>query len=102
MGVGAGLYMYVVVVQKFTFAISSPDEFLFLFGVAISDLNVGIFAGQPAGQEPLKIAGRPAGRPADRSGRVGSRKSRPAPSLSGTISVKFYMNVSGWPGYQTA
>ena len=29
MGVGAGLSMYVVVVQKFTFAISSPDEFLF-------------------------------------------------------------------------
>ena len=29
MGVGAGLYMYVVVIQKFTFAISSPDEFLF-------------------------------------------------------------------------
>jgi len=28
MGVGACLYMYVVVVQKFTFAISSPDEFL--------------------------------------------------------------------------
>jgi len=28
MGVGAGLYLYVVVVQKFTFAISSPDEFL--------------------------------------------------------------------------
>jgi len=28
MGVGAGLYIYVVVVQKFTFAISSPDEFL--------------------------------------------------------------------------
>ena len=27
MGVGAGLYMYVVVVKKFTFAISSPDEF---------------------------------------------------------------------------
>jgi len=26
MGVGAGLYMYVVVVQKFTFAISSPDD----------------------------------------------------------------------------
>ena len=25
---GVGLYMYVVVVQKFTFAISSPDEFL--------------------------------------------------------------------------
>ena len=29
MGVGDGLYMYVVVVQKFTFAISSPDEFLY-------------------------------------------------------------------------
>jgi len=28
MGVGAGLYMCAVVVQKFTFAISSPDEFL--------------------------------------------------------------------------
>jgi len=31
MGVGAGLSMYVVVVQKFTFAISSPDEFLSVF-----------------------------------------------------------------------
>jgi len=29
MGVGAGLYMYDVVVEKFTFSISSPDEFLF-------------------------------------------------------------------------
>jgi len=29
MGVGAGLCMYDVVVEKFTFAISSPDEFLF-------------------------------------------------------------------------
>jgi len=28
MGVGAGLYMYDVVVKKFTLAISSPDEFL--------------------------------------------------------------------------
>ena len=28
MGVGAGLYMYDVVVKEFTFAISSPDEFL--------------------------------------------------------------------------
>jgi len=28
MGVGADLYMYDVVVKKFTFAISSPDEFL--------------------------------------------------------------------------
>ena len=32
MGVGAGLSMYVVVVQKFTFAISSPDEFLLYNG----------------------------------------------------------------------
>jgi len=30
MGVGAVLYMYVVVVRKFTFAISSPDEFLLI------------------------------------------------------------------------
>jgi len=30
MGVGAGIYVYVLVVQKFTFAISSPDEFLFI------------------------------------------------------------------------
>jgi len=28
MGLGAGHYVYVVVVQKFTLAISSPDEFL--------------------------------------------------------------------------
>jgi len=35
MGVGAGLYMYVVVVQKFTFAISSPDEFLFQHAVGV-------------------------------------------------------------------
>jgi len=27
MGVGGGLYMYDVVVKKFTFAISSPDKF---------------------------------------------------------------------------
>jgi len=29
MGVGAGIYMYDVVVKTFTFAISSPDEFLY-------------------------------------------------------------------------
>ena len=28
MGVGGGMYMYDVVVKKFAFAISSPDEFL--------------------------------------------------------------------------
>jgi len=33
MGVCAGIYMYDVVVKRFTFAISSPDEFLsFLAG----------------------------------------------------------------------
>jgi len=30
MGVGAGLYMYDVVVKMFTFAILSPDEFLYI------------------------------------------------------------------------
>jgi len=29
MSVGAGLYMYDVVVEKFTFAIASADEFLY-------------------------------------------------------------------------
>jgi len=33
MGVGAGVYMYIVAVQKFTFAISSPDEFLFFWSL---------------------------------------------------------------------
>jgi len=28
MGVGAGLYMYDVVIKQFTFAMSSPDELL--------------------------------------------------------------------------
>jgi len=32
-GVGTGLYMYDVIVKKFMFVISSPDEFLFIFGV---------------------------------------------------------------------
>jgi len=41
MGVGAGLYMYVVVVQKFTFAISSPDEFLYKSGYAFLPLLCG-------------------------------------------------------------
>jgi len=30
MGIGAGLYMYDVMAKKFTFAISSPDEFLLI------------------------------------------------------------------------
>jgi len=29
MGVGAGFYVYDVVVEKFTFAVSSPDKFLY-------------------------------------------------------------------------
>ena len=37
MGVGAGLYMYDVVVKKFTFAISFPDEFL-IFRLSIRAL----------------------------------------------------------------
>ena len=41
MGVGAGLYMYVVVVQKFTFAISSPDEFLFFFATGQIGMKFG-------------------------------------------------------------
>jgi len=32
MGVGAGLYIYDVVVKKFTFAISCPDESLLYIG----------------------------------------------------------------------
>jgi len=31
MGIGSGLYMYDVVVKKFTFAISSPNEFVLLY-----------------------------------------------------------------------
>jgi len=33
MGAGAGLYMCDVVKKKFTFAISSPDEFLFWLSI---------------------------------------------------------------------
>jgi len=39
MGVGAGLYMYDVVVKKVTFAISSPDEFLLHFAFHEHILN---------------------------------------------------------------
>ena len=52
MGVGAGLSMYVVVVQKFTFAISSPDEFLSFFWRHLRDRElssprVGVSASCP-------------------------------------------------------
>jgi len=43
MGVGAGLYMYVVVVQKFTFAISSPDEFLFIAREAVTVIMAALY-----------------------------------------------------------
>jgi len=39
MGVGAGLYMYDVVVKKFTFAISCPDELLFFIAVNVHSCN---------------------------------------------------------------
>jgi len=49
MGVGAGLSMYVVVVQKFTFAISSPDEFLLLYAnyVGVRWLKAHIRSSRP-------------------------------------------------------
>jgi len=38
MRIGAGLYMYMydVVVEKFTFDISSPDEFLYSFNLNVA------------------------------------------------------------------
>jgi len=39
MGVGAGLYMCDVV-KKFTFAISSPDEFLYKYGIKNNELKL--------------------------------------------------------------
>jgi len=42
MGVGAGIYMYVVVVQKFTFAISSPDEFLLMMAKSSVDHHINV------------------------------------------------------------
>jgi len=36
MDVGAGLYMYDVIVKKFTFAISSRGKFLFVFSFFIT------------------------------------------------------------------
>jgi len=40
MGVGAGLNMYDVVVEKFTFAISSPDEFLCMYVYVYASLKL--------------------------------------------------------------
>jgi len=44
MGVVAGLSMYVVVVQKFTFAISSPDEFLLIFSERERERSRSLYA----------------------------------------------------------
>jgi len=44
MGVGAGLYIYDVVVKKFTFAISSPDEFLVIMVALCNRAGHYIFA----------------------------------------------------------
>jgi len=41
--------------------ISTTAELLFLFGIAISDLNVVIFAGKSSGLEPTIFASQPAG-----------------------------------------
>jgi len=41
MGVGSGLYMCDVVVKKFTFAVSSPDEFLLNFGAPVVSSETG-------------------------------------------------------------
>jgi len=40
MGVGAGFYMYDVVVKKFTFTISSPDEFLSVKGMLLITYHI--------------------------------------------------------------
>jgi len=40
MGVGAGLYMYDVAVEKFTFAISFPDEFLLTLLSPATEINL--------------------------------------------------------------
>jgi len=42
MGVGADLYMYNVVAKKFTFAISSPDEFLLVELLSIVQFYVHV------------------------------------------------------------
>ena len=40
MGVGAGLYIYDVVVKKFTLATTSPDEFLYYnIGLCVFSIN---------------------------------------------------------------
>jgi len=47
MGIGAGLYMCDVVVKKFTFAISSPDEFLLLLVFRERENFTEIVSGEP-------------------------------------------------------
>jgi len=52
MGVGAGLYMYDVVVKKFKFAISSPDEFLFL----MPKISAKLKRGYPQRRRQMQVA----------------------------------------------
>jgi len=63
MGVGAGLYVYDVVVKKLTFVVSSPDEFLLkvvyakLGGLVDENPTVGFRGEAPAaglGRSPLE------------------------------------------------
>ena len=55
MGVGAGLSMYVVVVQKFTFAISSPDEFLLNWSVCGKVMGKKVFLARACPVRPLTV-----------------------------------------------
>jgi len=61
MGVGAGLYMYDVVVKKFTFAISSPDDLVSLVSIVckctrvswwVGDFNKNVRANDGRNDEP--------------------------------------------------
>jgi len=58
MGVGAGLYMYDVVVKMFTFAISSPDEFLFFYLFFLTSLLPYLPVSVRIGQLCLQATGR--------------------------------------------
>jgi len=60
MGEGAGLYMYDVVVVKFTFAISSPDEFLYYVVLHCNSSPMDCLQGAVISYEtcPRPLAGR--------------------------------------------
>jgi len=52
MGVGAGLYMYDVVVKTFTFAVSSTDEFLWILLIGIHYTQANLREGGQGIQGP--------------------------------------------------